>query len=207
MVGEQPTYVPVVIGVNWYSAFDHPQQDSRGLWWIARDGNLGTIRGGHCVCLRPAGVPDYTSWWRAYDQGREGACVGFGCSRMSSLTNRRLYDAAWLYHEARKVDEWPGEDYDGTSVRAGLDVLRTVGHRRVLRGKTGPADFTEGISANRWATSVDDVMRALGREGDDAAPLLNSWGKDGYPHSVWVPVSVLERLLAEDGEFGIPTDR
>ena len=64
-----------------------------------------------------------------YDQGREGACVGFASSWAMSILNRRFYDAGWLYREARKIDEWPGEAYDGTSVRAGVEVLRSVGHK------------------------------------------------------------------------------
>jgi hypothetical protein len=36
--------VPVTIGVNWYSNFDNPQQDSRGRWWIGK-GNLGQHQG------------------------------------------------------------------------------------------------------------------------------------------------------------------
>ena len=39
----------VSIGVNWYQDFDTPDSHN-GEWWIGR-GNLGSIRGGHCVCL------------------------------------------------------------------------------------------------------------------------------------------------------------
>jgi hypothetical protein len=124
--------VPVAIGVNWYSAFDTPEKDNRGRWWIGR-GDLGSVRGGHCVCLEPGAgnERDTPGWYGFYDQGREGACVGFGCSRMMSLLNRKRYDARWLWDRAKEVDEWPdtnpGDD-NGTSVRAALDVLRTRGH-------------------------------------------------------------------------------
>ena len=87
--------MPVVLGVNWYVEFDQPQRDDRQRWWIARDGNLTRIRGEHCVCLLPYGARDPISWWNFYDQGHEGACVGFGCSRMMSLFNRRRYDALY----------------------------------------------------------------------------------------------------------------
>jgi hypothetical protein len=64
---------PVVIGVNWYAAFDDPQQDSSGRYWIARGyrpgGSLGRIRGGHCVCLKPKGVNDSVRRQVFYDQG------------------------------------------------------------------------------------------------------------------------------------------
>src|SRR5689334_22809465 len=70
------TPAPVVCGINWYSAFDQPEQDNQGRWWIARTGDLGRIRGGHCICLKPQGVTDTISWWQRYDQGQEGACVG-----------------------------------------------------------------------------------------------------------------------------------
>jgi hypothetical protein len=41
--------LPIAIGVNWYSNFDIPVAVG-GDTWIGR-GDLGTIRGGHCVCL------------------------------------------------------------------------------------------------------------------------------------------------------------
>jgi hypothetical protein len=39
-----------------------------------------------------------------------------------------------------------------------------------------------------------------------AVPVLNSWGTN-YPHRVWMPDDVLARLIKEDGEVAIPTDR
>jgi len=45
--------IPVTIGVNWYSAFDRPTQkpgSGKSELWIGL-GDLGKIRGGHCVCL------------------------------------------------------------------------------------------------------------------------------------------------------------
>lgn len=41
---------PVTIGVNWYSNFDNPQEKIAGEWWVG-EGSLGSIRGGHCVCV------------------------------------------------------------------------------------------------------------------------------------------------------------
>jgi hypothetical protein len=198
---------PVVIGVNWYVEFDNPVKDDQGHYWIARDAKLTKVRGGHCVCLKPRGHGDPDGWWDFYNQGQEGACVGFGSSRMMSQCNRKLYDGFWLYHEAQKIDEWPGEDYDGTSVRAALDVLRTRGHCVKLNdGQDSPEALEEGIKANRWARGTDDVLTTLGYDGLDYVDVLNSWGRE-YPHLTRMPAEVLERLRKEDGEVGIVTDR
>ena len=215
---------PVVIGVNWYSNFDNPVRDSAGHWWVGM-GNLGQIRGGHCVCLKPKGVADNTDWWDFYNQGSEGACVGFGSSRMMTLMNRKRYFARWLWDRAKEVDEWsdtvPGDD-NGTSVRAALDILRTKGHIPwsykyaewntdgegsdwVPRSKLSPI-LGEGISANRWINSMDDCLQVLGYTPYDYVDVINSWGRD-YPHLVRMPVTTLERLWQEDGEIGVPTDR
>jgi hypothetical protein len=96
-----------------------------------------------------------------YNQGNEGACGGFSGSWAGSIDNHRYYDARWLYKEAQKIDEWPGEDYEGTSVRAVLDVLKDVGHRRIYRGISKEASPAEGISEFRWALTVDEVRTAL----------------------------------------------
>ena len=66
-----------------------------------------------------------------YDQGQEGACVGFGWSRCMSIFNGKEYTARWLWDAAKKRDEWPGTnpgDDNGTSVRAAAQVLKEMGH-------------------------------------------------------------------------------
>jgi len=97
-----------------------------------------------------------------YDQGSEGACVGFSSSWMMSILNRRFYDARWLYLEAQKVDDWPGENYSGTSVRAGMEVLRSVGHKFLHNHDHEHAPLIEdGIHEYRWATTVDEVRTCI----------------------------------------------
>lgn len=124
-----------------------------------------------------------------YDQGVEGACVGFACSWMVSIFNRRLYDAGRLYREAQLIDEWhdtpPSE---GTSVRAGLDVLRTIGHWRVRNGRSYAADVAHGILENRWATTVDEVRTAI-QSGSPVVLGVNWYSTFDRPervqHRVW----------------------
>jgi hypothetical protein len=205
-IGTFPRNVPVVLGINWYSLFDDPQYDQRGFWYIDPTRRLGAIRGGHAICCEPKGGQDGTPWWEFYNQGEEGACVGFSSSRMMTLLNRKRYDATWLYNEAKKNDEWDGEDYEGTTVRAAMDVLRTEGHRPYLAGQTRPLDLQEGISANRWATRVEQLLAVLGTPDSEFLTLLNSWGRD-YPHRVRINKAIVQRLLDEDGEATLVTDR
>lgn len=206
----QPTGVPVALGINWYTAFDRPELIN-GRYWVGRDpNNLGSIRGGHCVCIKPSTLTDPLDWWAAMDQGNEGACVDFGSTRMMMLMNRRRYVPFWLYRAAQAIDEWddtPPEE--GTSVRAAMDVLRTVGHRRLFRGVEYAPSLAEGISANRWATTVDQVLDCLGGTFErriGGVGFLNSWGRD-YPHIVYMPLETLRRVLDEYGEASIITDR
>lgn len=201
--------VPITIGINWYTNFDKPVYQN-GRYWIGK-GKLGSVRGGHCVCIKPDSLTDAASWRVFYNQGEEGACVGFGSSRMMTLLNRVRYDARWLWNQAKAVDEWPdtnpGDD-NGTSVRAAMDVLRATGHVRSAKTEKPPS-LAEGIAANRWATTVDMMRAALKSPSHDtlqAFPILNSWGTD-YPRIVWLPYTVMTRLLKEDGESTLVTDR
>lgn len=80
--------------------------------------------------------PIVTQYWEDYaylDQGPDGACVGFGFSGelastpevVNGITNAT---AKALYLAAQKVDEWPGESYEGTSVLAGAKVVQSQGY-------------------------------------------------------------------------------
>jgi hypothetical protein len=205
---------PVVLGIPWYSTFDTPTKIG-DRYWIGRQSNIGYVRGGHAICVQPGNSSslDMFLWWRFYNQGTEGACVGFSLSRALSLMNRSRYDAFWLYHEAQKIDEWtdtPPEE--GTSVNAGCEILMKRGARRYnsLTGKFMPENIISGIQSYRWAKSVDDIHAVLQHPVADAlgaVPLLNSWGTN-YPRKVWIPDNVLDRIVFyEGGEAAVLTDR
>jgi hypothetical protein len=177
---ERPTRRPVVIGVNWNSEFDNPAlDDETGEYFVARGGpgSLTQIRGGHCVCLEPGGEPDPEERWDFYDQGAEGACVGFGWSRCMSTLNQELYAARWLWDRSKEADEWPETnpgDNNGTSCRAAGGVLSQSGHvdssddyaddDASARAGYQPESI-EGIKRFRWARSVGHVHRVLGMAG------------------------------------------
>jgi hypothetical protein len=93
------------------------------------------------------------------DQGREGACVGFGWThealstpiavRFERAPKVGMTDpdavARRIYREAQRIDEWAGESYEGTSVLAGAKVMKSMGL----------------LKEYRWAFSVEDVVAAL----------------------------------------------
>ena len=62
------------------------------------------------------------------DQGKEGACTGFGLATVANylllrrrvLPDRLPVSARMLYTLARRYDEWPGEDYEGSSARGAM---------------------------------------------------------------------------------------
>lgn len=79
----------------------------------------------------PTQIPlaDYRAWKvPVLDQGSEGACTGFGLATVANylLTRRKVVpDPApvsprMLYEMARRYDEWPGEDYSGSSARGAM---------------------------------------------------------------------------------------
>lgn len=77
-------------------------------------------------------LPAYTKAGRILNQGNEGACTGFG---LACVTNYLYWlrhldtprasppepvSARMFYELARLYDEWPGQDYEGSSCRGAL---------------------------------------------------------------------------------------
>jgi hypothetical protein len=67
--------LPVTIGVDWYTGFDEPTQRtfSHGgfEWWLPDVDHLGSVRGGHCICVygasdRRQAFKVKNSWGRGY---------------------------------------------------------------------------------------------------------------------------------------------
>lgn len=59
------------------------------------------------------------------DQGQEGACTGFALAAVVNfLLHQRFHKMSasprMLYEMARRYDEWPGEDYEGSSARGAM---------------------------------------------------------------------------------------
>lgn len=106
-----------------------------------------------------------------YNQNGFNACVGASLSMMMSILNTTsgdralLYNWKWLWDQAKSIDDWPETnpgDNNGTSVRAGFDVLRTVGHE--LRKRGSQPDLGAGVESNWWASSVDQIRGAIAKD-------------------------------------------
>lgn len=85
------------------------------------------------------------------DQGSEGACVGFGWAHFfnagpivcrPALT---AVDAVRLYKLAQDFDEWPSNNYEGSSVNGGALAMRAEGR----------------ISRFLWAWDVETMRRCV----------------------------------------------
>jgi hypothetical protein len=171
------------------------------------------------------------------DQGREGACVGFAWTHELAarpvVLSVSQHTARALYHEAQKVDEWPGEDYEGTSVLAAAKVLTEQGRIREYRWAFGLEDLKLAVGYKGpavigvyWYQGMDDVddegfIHATGmirgghaimvnsvslRRG--AFGVLNSWGPGwGQNGRAWISFEDMDKLLHEDGEAAIPVRR
>ena len=78
------------------------------------------------------------------DQGTEGACTGFALAavinyHLAARHRRERVSPRMLYEMARRYDEWPGEEYDGSSARGSMIGFLRHG---VCKRATWPDDLT-----------------------------------------------------------------
>lgn len=105
------------------------------------------------VVSKRAGLT-YRYWktGKVLDQLDTSECVAYSGEQFLAtgpVTNKFYKSPHDLYTEARKVDEWEGEDYDGTSVRALFKVLQDAKY----------------IKEYRWATDIQTVVSHLLQNG------------------------------------------
>lgn len=190
--------------------------------------------------LVPKTPRSYT--WRvgeSLDQGAEGACVGFAWAHELAARPSVIdmvteeFARTRIYNEAKKLDTWPGEDYDGTSVIAGAKAVKQLGAIREYRwafgledlrlavGHAGPVVLGVNWYEGMWDTDENGFIHASGAElGGHAIVcfgvnqpqkyfrLLNSWGPTwGQNGSCKVSFEDMDKLLRADGEACIPVGR
>ena len=125
-------------------------------------------------------LPLYSEHEMVLDQGSEGACTGFGLAAMINylLWRQRFIDLTdgdrlslgprvklsprMLYQMARIYDEWPGEDYEGSSCRGAMKGWHHHGicteEHWPYRNARGEAAFVE--PGEGW--EQDAAQRPLG---------------------------------------------
>lgn len=92
---------------------------------------------------------DSNGWWG--DQGNSPQCVGYAWAHWiddGPITHNLPHpniNPSLIYTEAQKVDEWIGENYDGTSVRGAAKYLKSQNK----------------ISAYYWAYDLNTLTNAV----------------------------------------------
>jgi hypothetical protein len=144
------------------------------------------------------------------NQGQEGACVGFSIAAAVNRLRRRrdpaapLVSSRMLYEMARKFDEWPGEDYSGSSIRGGI---RGFWHNGVCLGESWPYDESDkhgDLSSDRSLQARDIALGAyyrLRRELTDYHSALNETGiicATAHVHDGWMDAG--EGRITRTGE-------
>ena len=192
----------------------------------------------------PAPVPRSYTWGCQYtlDQGPDGACVGFAVAHELGAKPKPVHGVNYLmgmniYWAAQQLDPWPGEDYEGTSVLAGMKAAQSMGYIGQYRwafttqdalaaiSRHGPAVIGINWYSGMFDPDTDGYLHPTGQvEGGHAVCVRgvntkaktvlihNSWGPDWHS-THWGPGTALlswddfDRLLNEDGECVIPLDR
>lgn len=171
------------------------------------------------------------AWWG--NQGNTPMCVGYAWSHWISdgpvfhSGNQPIIQPSTIYYEAQKIDEWPGENYDGTSVRAGVKYLQQTGKvvsyywafdvntliKTIL--EIGPVVVGTNWYYGMFYPNVNGLIRVSGSlagghayviNGVDTVNRLfrikNSWGQSwGVRGHAYISFTDMARLINERGEI------
>jgi hypothetical protein len=173
-------------------------------------------------------------WWG--DQGGASECVGFSITHWiedGPVTHRGpapVVDPQELYLLAQQLDEWDGQDYEGTSVRGGMKAAQQLGFVKNYAWiydagafvysllELGPMVIGIDWLAGMMDTDERGLIYATGEVVGGHAILADginvtkglvrlknswgrSWGDDGF---CWIPFDELEYLLfGANGEVAL----
>jgi hypothetical protein len=140
-------------------------------------------------------VPDFNIWQRgeSTNQGREGACVGFGWGNWHNCKPKgyaNQVDSAYCfgyYHRAQELDAFPGINYEGTTVRAGAKVAQERGlldtyvwARSILELDAWLLTKGPIVVASNWYNSMDGIT------SENFVPVnINSGVRGGHCYLVY----------------------
>lgn len=181
-------------------------------------------------------VPRSYTWscFPYLNQGNVGACVGFSithdiAARPVVLPVTHTL-AMKIYKQAQSIDPWPGDNYEGTSVLAGIKTAQALGYVKEYRwalsledliltiGYKGPVVLGINWYEGMFDPDADGLLHITGRLAGGHAILANGvsvpkrrirlhnswsngWGLNG---DAFLTFSDMERLLRENGDACVP---
>jgi hypothetical protein len=132
--------------------------------------------------MLPANAQRKTRVWDCYarlDQRSEGHCVGFALAHELAaepiavpFVNNALADA--MFFQAQDNDEWPGRDYEGTSLKAGMKVGVQRGYYRGYRWPFGENEVA--LVVGNVGPVILSIKWTAGMERVDGAGFIHASG-------------------------------
>lgn len=184
--------------------------------------------------LLPRQIQVRTKYWRCgavLDQRDTPHCVEYSWTQFvlsAPVMSKRstLPPVGEIYKLAQRIDEWPGENYDGTSVRAGAKVLHSLGRITGYVWGYNALDvrdhlLTRGtvVVGTDWYDKMftPDARGFIAPDGEvagghaylvvgystkrNAFRILNSWGRSwGQNGRAWISFDDMDYLIKDYGE-------
>ena len=179
--------------------------------------------------------------WRCLqwlDQGATSGCTGFAVSHemiarpaeVKGITNQTAQN---LYEQAQVLDQWPGEDYEGSSVLGAMKAAVIQGYYVEYRwafnendiaasvGYFGPVVMGTNWYSDMMSPDTNGIIRPMGPLVGGHAYLIcgyskktglyrirNSWGKSwGIDGDCFIEAEDVAYLMSQDAEACIPVVR
>jgi len=170
-------------------------------------------------------------WWG--NQGNTPQCVGYAWAHwledgpVEQPGRAPIIQPSIIYRNAQKLDEWPGENYNGTSVRGGVKYLQSIKKVKSYYWaydlntlintvmNVGPVVVGTNWYYNMFFPDKNGVIKISGRLSGGHAYIINgvdtktkmfrlknSWGKTwGKSGSAFISFSDMDKLIKQNGEI------
>lgn len=145
------------------------------------------------------------------DQGKEGACTGFGIAAVINLQlaqreDQRKVSPRMLYEMAKKFDEWEGENYSGSSCRGAISGWYNTGVCSEELAPYTPSDIGWNLTLDQArdarATTIGAYFRINKRLSDFHAALneVNTIYVSATVHEGWMKKNIKNGAIPFKGD-------